>query len=69
MEKLDEGITKESRKIIVEALKTLKMVCLTYQGRCEDCPLRKDNLGNCNILYITPECYEINDSEQWRAFR
>lgn len=69
MEKLNEGITTESRKIIVEALKTLKMVCLTYQGRCENCPLRKDDFGNCNILYTTPEGYEINDSKDWRAFR
>ena len=69
MEKLNEGITKESKKIIVEALKTLKMVCLTYQGRCEDCPLRADNIGNCTLLCDTPDVYKINDCDEWRAFQ
>ena len=64
----------EEKNMIIDALKLLKMVCSSYQKICDidgctKCPLRKDNFGNCAILMESPSNYEINDSDEWRAFR
>ena len=64
----------EERKMIIDALKLLKMICSSYKKICDidgctKCPLRCDEFGNCNLMMKFPCDYEIVDHDEWRAFR
>lgn len=58
------------RSQIITALKIIKRECEKYE-RCEGgCPFYNGRVDDmCEIRRVTPVCWEINDSEEWRAFK
>ena len=67
---------KEERELIVNALKVIKMTCVSFKHSkeiegdpCLECPFCADEFGNCILMsaYVTPCDWNINTHDQWRA--
>lgn len=56
---------------ILDALNVLKEVCKNHND-CTDCPLRYEEHSNVCFLQAnseTPSEWELNNVDNWRAFR
>lgn len=70
-------MSEAERKEIINALKVIKTVCLSYETSteiegdpCFQCPFCADEYGNCVFLSgsHSPQDWKINEGNHWRAF-
>ena len=60
---------KRTTEEIVEALETIKDVCIEYEGGCRNCPLRhSENDSRCGVDDGYPKFWKVKKPEAWRAF-
>ena len=52
---------------VLEALKTIKQVCLVNR-RCEGCPLYSLNNRACAVTNIAPNGWNIKSQTFWKVF-
>jgi hypothetical protein len=58
----------KSQKEIIEALKTIKDVCVESKDCCEKCPLFRNLSDDCGVCYRRPARWDVKDKIEWRAF-
>lgn len=58
-----------TEQIIIDALKTIRGVCISHEYSCVGCPFHKDGWG-CMIQHIAPYDWKLSGlpKEEWKAF-